>query len=526
MLKALFRKQTLEALSFLFKSSKEGKRRSTGSIILYSFLMIYVIGVMGWMFWSVSSMLCAPLVGIGLDWLYFAIMSLTATVFGVFFSVFATQSQLFEAKDNELLLSMPILPSMLLLSRMLTLYVQTFFFEALVLLPAIIVYYPLKGLSLAGILLLFVLPFAALALSCILGWLVALISSRLKNKSLISVLLSLIFLAVYLWCYSQINNYLNFIVTNAALIGKRLKGVFPLYQLGNAFTGDIGSLAVFVLTAAVFFGAVYAVLSLSFIKIVTAKKGGVRRKYVKKELTVAGFRHALLKKEFMRFRSSPAYMMNCSLGSIFMLIGAVYIFIKGKSLAELIYSLYPGCEYLVPLLACAAVCLILTMNNIAAPSVSLEGKNLWILKSLPVKPLDILTAKIKLHLYITVPFSVFLCAAVSAALRPDAVSALMIFIIPILFSVFTALFGLILNLKFPNFTWSNETAAVKQSVSVTVAIFGGFGVLIVFGGLYYLLHGFVSVGAFMALSAALIAVLCVFLWLWIVKRGTRVFELL
>ena len=29
-------------------------------------------------------------------------MALTATVMGVFFSVFATQSQLYEAKDNEL----------------------------------------------------------------------------------------------------------------------------------------------------------------------------------------------------------------------------------------------------------------------------------------------------------------------------------------------------------------------------------------------------------------------------------------
>ena len=50
-------------------------------------------------------------------------------------SVFTAKSQLFEAKDNELLLSMPVPPGMILLSRMAALLAMNFVLELVVALP-------------------------------------------------------------------------------------------------------------------------------------------------------------------------------------------------------------------------------------------------------------------------------------------------------------------------------------------------------------------------------------------------------
>ena len=523
MLRALIKKQTLEIMSFLFKSGKTGKMRSKGSAALYALLMLYVVGVFGWMFWVAASTLCAPFVQLSLDWLYFCVMALTATVMGVFFSVFATQSQLYEAKDNELLLSMPIPPRMLLLSRMLTLYIQTFFFEALVMVPALIVYYPFGGISVPGILMLFILPFVALALSCVLGWVVALIVSRMKNKSLFSVLLSVLFLAVYFIVYSRINSYLNLLLANIERIGKNFSAVFPLRQLGLAFSGDFVSMLIFLVFTAVLFCAVYAVLSLSFIRIVTAKRAASKRRYVKHELEVGSVSGALLKKEFLRYRSLPSYIMNCSLGSVFMLAGAVYVFIKGAQLREMLVQI-PGWEAYLPLLGCAAVCLASTMNDITAPSVSLEGKTLWLSRALPVSAIQVLSAKIKLHLYITLPFVLLFSVSAVTAAKADILAAALMLAVPLAFVLFTALFGIILNLKFPNFTWINETVAVKQSASVSIALFGSWGVIVLFCGLFYLVHAAVSATAFLALTLAVLLLVCALLWQWIVKRGTRIFN--
>ena len=76
--------------------------------------------------------------------------------------------------------------------------------------------------------------------------------------------------------------------------------------------------------------------------------------------------------------------------------------------------------------------------------------------------------------------------------------------VPLAFVLFTALFGIILNLKFPNFTWINETVAVKQSASVSIALFGSWGVIVLFCGLFYLVHAAVSATAFLALTLAVL----------------------
>ena len=70
MLKALLKKQLLESMTFLFKNSKSAKRRSAGRVALYAVLMLYILGIMGYMFFNVASALCEPLASLDLDWLY------------------------------------------------------------------------------------------------------------------------------------------------------------------------------------------------------------------------------------------------------------------------------------------------------------------------------------------------------------------------------------------------------------------------------------------------------------------------
>ena len=527
MLKALIKKQTLELMSFLFKSAKSGRRRSKGSILLYSVLMIYVAVVIGFMFFSLSITLCSPLVSGGLDWLYFSLMALFATAFAVIFSVFATQSQLYEAKDNELLLSMPIKPSMILFSRMLTLYLQSLFFEALILIPALAVYYSVCGFSLYGIILLFVIPLLALSLSCILGWIVAILSSRIRNKSAVTVILSLIFLAAYIWSYSQINKYISMIITNAQQIGQSFKNVFPLYQLGRAFVGDIADFILITAMVLVLFAAVYAVLSKSFIKIATAKHAAAKRRYVRRELDTKSVGSALFRREWRRYLSSPTYIMNCSLGTLFLAGAAVYVLIKGSYVRQTLASIYnfnSQFQSITPLIVAAIICVIATMNTITAPSVSLEGRTLWIIKSLPVNSADILSAKLKLNLFITLPFVLFASASAVAAMRFNLFSSVMIFVIPLFFAVFIALFGLAVNLRFPNFTWSNETVLIKQSMSVTVSIFGSWGIMLLLGVLSYFALLVIQPVFIMSVIAVVLVITDIMLWRWLMQKGAKMFD--
>ena len=132
----------MELWKTFFVNQKKGTKRSKASTILcivgYALLMV---GVLGGMFGFLAKQLCKPLVTAGVGWLYFTIMSMIALALGVFGSVFNTFSGLYMSKDNDLLLSMPIPPGYILLSRVLGAYLLGLMFSAVVIVPAIIVYF-------------------------------------------------------------------------------------------------------------------------------------------------------------------------------------------------------------------------------------------------------------------------------------------------------------------------------------------------------------------------------------------------
>ena len=93
-------------------------------------------------------------------------------------------------------------------------------------------------------------------------------------------------------------------------------------------------------------------------------------------------------------------MLNCSLGSVFMIGIAIYMLLKFPSVIVLLQQEGIDTALLAPLMV-LAICTLASFNDITAPSISLEGKTIWLAKSLPVKIEDILNAKVKMHLILT-----------------------------------------------------------------------------------------------------------------------------
>ena len=141
MVKILLKKQFTEIFRSYFYDAKKNKARSkaaiTGYIVLFVILMV---GILGGMFTFLSVSLCGALTAVGFDWLYFAIMSLLAILLGAFGSVFNTYSGLYLAKDNDLLLSMPIPVGTIMISRLLGVYLMGLMYSGVVIIPSAAVY--------------------------------------------------------------------------------------------------------------------------------------------------------------------------------------------------------------------------------------------------------------------------------------------------------------------------------------------------------------------------------------------------
>lgn len=531
MLKALLKKQFLELNTFYFQNRKTGKNRSKGGTAGIIILFVLLFIMIGFSFYGMGSLFADTFIALKLDWLYFAMMGMMALFLGVFGGVFNTYAGLYHAKDNELLLSMPIPPSIILFARMTGVYAMGLMYEALVIVPAIICYWTHKPLTVLNVvfpfLLIFILGFFVLSLICALGWVVALISSKLKNKSIITALISLVFLGAYYFFYFKFNTFLQNIVSNAQQIGNSLKKIYPLYIFGRAAVGEIVPMLLTIIAIAAVFALTYFILSKSFIKIITTKQAEKKAVYNEaKSIKASNSGSALLRKELKRFLGSPTYMLNTGLGIIILPILSIAALIKMNDVRELIEvgtNMFPDIMGLVPIFAVCVICMMLSMNAITAPSVSLEGKTIWILQSMPVDPWDVLQAKQKLHLYLNAAPAIISATALGFVAGADIYIIVLMNAFALSYVLFSSSLGLFMNLIKPNLVWTNETVPVKQGMSVVVALFGGWFISLFFGFVAYLTRDIIEPTYYLIGVVVILALASRFINRWIKEKGTKIF---
>ena len=529
MIKTLLKKQFAEIFRNYFYDSKKNKSRSKGGTVAYFILFVLIMVVMlGGIFTAMSVSLCAPLAEAGALWLYFAITGLIAILLGIFGSVFSTYTGLYLAKDNDLLLSMPIPVQTIMFARLMGVYLMGLMYSAVVIVPAIIVYlitlpFSLKGL-IGCIVLLLLISVVVLTLSCLLGWVVAKISVRLKNKSFVTVLISLAFIALYYFCYFKAMDLIRDLIANVAVYGPTIREkAYGVYLFGSVGLGDPIAIAVCTAAVAAFFGLMWYLLGRSFLAVATATGAGEKVKYTARREKQRSAATALLKKEFGRLTSSANYMLNCAMSTLLIPILAVLILIKGPVLVDTLNAVFGGTGGAVTVLFVTALCTASAMNDTAAAAVSLEGRNVWIAQSLPVEAWQVLRAKLRVQMILTMPALLLASVCAAVMLKAPVGETLALLALPQLTALFFALLDLTLDLRHANLGWTNELAPIKQSMPVAVAVFGSFGYSIVLAGLYLLLTPPFGAAAYLWIFASVTAAAALLLYLWLRRKGGKLF---
>lgn len=500
MIKTLLSVRLRSFFSSLSGKKKSENKASVGRIILFAFLYLYVIAVFLGLFTLMAISMGVLMIPAGLDWLYFAIFISIAFALIFIFSIFETKSELFECKDNELLLSMPISPRHIVLSRIFAVLVYNYAEEALVMLPCIICYAVFGGgvLGIVGLCIVFLLlPLLATSLSSGVGYLVALIAKKVKRNSFVTVIISLAFLLLYFWGYGAL--------TGATMGGDGSENI-DIVALSESLSGMkfIGSIAlcdpVFTpLFVAVSIGVsylAYRIISHSYISIVTDNSTGKRARYKQKRLRSGGALLSVARKDLSHFFSSSTYMLNGAMGMIFSLIIAVMVLINKNDIFVAVSSLLGELPHVdVPasfaLIMSVAVIFCISTVIISAVSLSLEGKRFWIMKSMPVSGKTVLLGKSLAQIVITAPITLVSSLILAVAIGADFVSTLLLIISPLAAVVLSAFVGTAINTAFPKLEFDNEAQPIKQSLStilymVSLAVYSmiilGISMLLVFFG--------------------------------------------
>lgn len=530
MLKALIGKQFRECFRSYFVSPKTGKLRSkwsmVGMFVFFSALMLFLAGT----FFGMCFML-GELMTVGFGWLYYAIMGLLAVLLGTFGSVFNTYSALYLAKDNELLLSMPIPPRLILITRMSLVYGLALLYSGIVWVPTMVYGWIFGSHSVASVVFSLVLcPMIALlvtVLTCALGWLVAVLATRMKNRSWLVVLLSLVFFGGYYWVCMNMSEFLMNLVTNAAAIGSGIQTWGNLlYQLGMAADGSVSSMLLFCGITLGLFVVCFAVLERTFYQI-TTRANFQEKKIEKVTVRAAGMQTALLRREWQHFVSSPTYMLNCGLGLVMLLAADVMSILRRDMMMQAFQSVFflmPALKELLPVLVVAAVGMISGMNMISTPSVSLEGKTLWVLHMLPVSGWDVLRAKLTLHLLLNLPVTVFSAVIVGFCLGLKAEDLLYVTVCCAALVWVTGAFGLVIGVLHPTLSWTSETMPIKQSMNVFVSMVVGWLLPIMVAAAAFLLRDYAEVDEVLTGASVLLLFAGAWMTKWLRTKGAEVFE--
>ena len=193
-------KQLLELGAAFVRSSKTGKRRSRAGAFGYALLFAVLMLLVMLSFGSMALPLAVTLVPQGLDWLYFVLMELSALTVSVLASAFTSYGHLFRCRDNQQLLALPIPPGAIFAVRCGGVYLTGLIYLLLAWVPSVVCYALAAprpgGALLAALPVALALAGISMVLAVLLGWAVALLNRRAQHKSLVTVVGTLLFLAV------------------------------------------------------------------------------------------------------------------------------------------------------------------------------------------------------------------------------------------------------------------------------------------------------------------------------------------
>lgn len=509
------------------QTASRKKPQSKGMILLYAFLYLYLLVVVAGMMCFLFYSLAAPFHAMNLDWLYFAIAGIMALGLAVIGGVFTTQNQLYDAKDNDLLLSMPVTPGAILISRMIPLLALNLVFVGIVMVPATVMYAIAVKVSAATILFPVLvwlgICFFAQAICCLLGWLLHLVLSRM-NKSAATMIYLVVFLGVYFFVYSKASEILQSIATNAQQIADILQlWVWPAYAMGLGAAGSILHVLAFVVICGIMFAVAYKIISMTFMSAATGSKyTGKKRKLDLRGNKVLSPTQAIAKKELSKFLNCPIYLSNMGLGILFSAAMAVAGIILHDTIAPILNMISPD-NTLTPLFICALLSFNISTCCISTPSVSLEGKNIWILKSLPVSGKQILMGKLQNHVVLTVPVNMVAGLVLAITYRCSFLGIVFSALIPGLLALFSGFLGLWAGLNWAKLDFINEAYPCKQSISMAVAMFGMMGLPVLLGVGYYFLNRWFpfSVEAFFCICLLILSAGCYGFYKLLVTWGVR-----
>lgn len=498
----------------------------------YAFSMAFGIGI-------VAKQLDALFVLVGGIFIVEALWSLLS-------SIRLSSTYLFKFKDFDLLMSMPINPTIILTEKIIKFYFSNLISSFILCFPFLTVYGILNGSAIGYYLLAFVLILFVPMISTILGAIVSFpilfVASKFNKIDLVNTIFTFIIsigimigsMSMSTFGSSMATNDINLNIDVDIIwgyIGKYPPAIWFTQGLVNY---DFISVCMFLGTNLLLFSLFIVLFKKLFTKINSSlnESAGATKKYKFTDQKSSSTFASLTNIEIKNYFSSYLYLINTAMGAIMCVFFSIVIIIKGSDLLAQFPFLVSG-EYSSVIMIALALMLTLfiTVNPTTSSTISLEGKKVWIIKTLPCKIESIFLSKSTVNWIINIPALIISNIILTIYFKLSFIDSIFLFLIPFAALVLTTFTGLLVNLAFPKMNWSTQQQVIKNSMSVFISMLISFLFEIIIGAfcLFAIIIPLLSksdaattaVYMLLSLLVFLMVVLIAALWILLKTKGEK-----
>lgn len=483
--KSLAKASMTEGMRLFSYHAKDEKSKKVLPVVLAGIAFLAIFSYAQTMTWSLRE--------VGLQHAVLSVFIIFTAVMTLIEGVYKAGGLLFNCRDNDLLLALPLRKSEIVGLRVFKFYVFEVLCNALFLTPAILAYMLNTewgvGFIVAAVMMIFVLPVIPIVLSCVIGAATTVLSSKFKKQNAAQTILTLIFLTAIIILSFKSGQLVEGFGDMAGTLNEKITELYyPARAVVNGMVLDfsiVECLKFLVINVAIL-GGLVAVMGKFYFRIVSrVNNGGVSTrktrelKFVKHSPT-----GAIVRKELNRYFNTPVLVSNTCMGLILFVVAVIALAAKSEELiatlmtedfplaTEEVYSYLPTANMVVVMFAGL-------MTFITTTMISLEGGAFNMLKTMPISGRRVIFAKVLTSLIIILPFLFVGDLIMFIKFRFGVFEMLMILIATVTVPLVTELVGIMIDLKYARFDAESDAEVVKQSTGVLISSFFGLGMTIV-----------------------------------------------
>ena len=486
-----------------------------------------IMGFCGWSFYMMFEEMAAYMAPIRLGDMYFTSVGSMMFAMMFFTDIALVQNQLFESKYNDVLLSMPITATDMLISRMLVILCYNYILELVFGIPGMIAWIIKAGFA-CGELIRFILisiiwPFLPITLGVLFGYVLMRIAAKSKHKNLTKMILLAGFLIVYYLFIFMPHDKLEEFLIDSGILSEGSTLSFIGWFGRAVYMADIKAIIGIVAASIIPFVIMFVIVSNNYFRTISDSHNVARIEYKEKELKTHSIMTTLLYREFKHLGSSFVYLSNTTMGVIMGYIGSIFLLVGWNSIFGEIIP-YVGNELAVVMALIAALFFISTYM-VSACSISIEGHSLEAIKTFPLETHDILHSKLLFHYLLMAPCALLFSFAVIFRGKPGLSLSIAVLLLPQLFLAFNDCLGLWLNLRHNRLDWATESEVVKRGLAIFLAMLIGMAVISRLAGLYAgVLYKYMYFDTYLLICCGIIAMAAIGFYLLDTTIGVKIFN--